>query len=393
MLESVITFSPTSEVSKVCRKRTNTSTVRALEEIDWSFSTKCKRDGIDSLHPYPAKFIAQIPGTILDILKPAQGTLVFDPFCGSGTTLLAAQRRGFGSIGVDLNPIACLISRVKTSTTPLQLAIDTDAVIAEARAEMNPCVPEIPNLDHWFKPDIQVAVGALVEAIGRRSSISSFDALRLALSSILVRVSNQESDTRYAAINKNVGREDVFTTFSSACSNLLKTLNARDWKLSNASVIEGDILSLSPTEICGRVGVVITSPPYPNAYEYWLYHKYRMWWLGFDPLAVKASEIGARAHFFKRDRHTAGHFREQMRGTLSLIDSVLLPGGWVCIVVGRSKIHGSIVDNADTIREVSCEMGFSFETRIERVIAANRKSFNLTHANIKTESIVVLRKP
>lgn len=393
MLDSAITSTIKSGLSERYPTRTDDPKVKALENVDWAFSARSRGDAIDSLHPYPAKFISQIPGTILDVLEPEQGSLVLDPFCGSGTTLLAAQRRGFNSIGVDLNPIACLISRVKTSPTPFHLDIDAEEVIAEARSDMSPYIPDIPNLNHWFKPDIQVAVGALVGAIGRRSNSSAFDALRLALSSILVRVSNQESDTRYAAIDKNIEREDVFTAFSAACLKLLKTLNARDWKLCNASVVEGDILSLSPSEICGRVGVVITSPPYPNAYEYWLYHKYRMWWLGFDPLAVKASEIGARAHFFKRDRHTAGHFSEQMRGTLSLIDSVLLPGGWVCFVVGRSKIHGTIVDNADTIREVSCEMGFSFETRIERVIAANRKSFNLAHANIKTESIVVLRKP
>ena len=43
----------------------------------------------------------------------------------------------------------------------------------------------------------------------------------------------------------------------------------------------------------------MTSPPYPNAYEYWLYHKYRMYWLGMDPIAVRQQEIGARPHYFR----------------------------------------------------------------------------------------------
>ena len=50
---------------------------------------------------------------------------------------------------------------------------------------------------------------------------------------------------------------------------------------------------MEPSDIPRRVGLVITSPPYPNAYEYWLYHKYRMYWLGLDPIAVKKQEIGA----------------------------------------------------------------------------------------------------
>lgn len=203
----------------------------------------------------------------------------------------------------------------------------------------------------------------------------------------------QPSTRSAMELKKEVAGEDVFRSFLAAALKLSKSLEARGKPLAQATVIESDVLALNPSEVEGCVGVVITSPPYPNAYEYWLYHKYRMWWLGFDPLAVKDAEIGARAHFFKKERHTEGHFHEQMRGVFSLLDALLIPGGVVCFVVGRSKIHGAIVDNADTIREVGEEIGLVLETRIERPIAQHRKSFNLSHANIKTESVVVLRKP
>ncbi|HEV2618756.1 MAG TPA: DNA methyltransferase [Acidobacteriaceae bacterium] len=365
----------------------------SLAAVDWTFPERGRGHDIESLHPYPAKFISEIPSAILDSLRPPAHTLVFDPFCGSGTTLLAAQKRGLPSVGVDLNPIACLISRVKTSPTPFGLEADAVAILEEARNDTNPAIPAIPNLDHWFEPSVQIAVAGLVAAIARRIGSPTFDTLRLALSSILVRVSNQDSDTRYAAVVKDVGAEHTYRTFKAAVAKLAKALEERSWATTACEVIESDVLAVKPEAIVGRVGVVITSPPYPNAYEYWLYHKYRMWWLGFDPLAVKAAEIGARAHFFKRDRHTEGHFREQMRGVFALIDAVLEPGGVVCFIVGRSKIHGVTVDNAETVRDVGEEAGLLLETRIERVIAQGRKSFNLSHANIKTESVVVLRKP
>lgn len=149
---------------------------------------------------------------------------------------------------------------------------------------------------------------------------------------------------------------------------------------------------LSPKDLGGKVGLVVTSPPYPNAYEYWLYHKYRMWWLGFDPLAVKEQEIGARAHFFKRNHHTEAHFWHQMHNTFKLIDKVLVERGYACFVIGRSKIHGRIIDNADIIKSVAAEIGFSVIARIERPISSTRKSFNLSHANIKTETVLVLQK-
>ena len=138
---------------------------------------------------------------------------------------------------------------------------------------------------------------------------------------------------------------------------------------------------------------MITSPPYPNAYEYWLYHKYRMWWLGFDPLAVKEKEIGARAHFFKRNNHTEENFWSQMRSTFALIDQVLVENGYACFVIGRSKIHGRLIDNADIIQAVAAERGLFVVSRFDRTISASRKSFNLSHANIKTETVLVLQKP
>ncbi len=365
----------------------------SLAAIDWSFEKRGRAPAIESIHPYPAKFIGDIPRTLMSALPLPPGTLVFDPFCGCGTTLIEAQRRGVSSVGVDLNPIACLITRVKTSPAPDGLVVMARELSRAARASKVLPHSDIPNVDHWFKADIQQSITALLHTFQRVSDARMLDALRLALSSILVRVSNQDSDTRYAAVDKSFTGEDVFTSFEAAVDKLNNSLLSRDWQLSPAKVIEANTLTLAPEALGGRVGLVITSPPYPNAYEYWLYHKYRMWWLGFDPLTVKEQEIGARAHFFKsKHHHTEEHFWEQMRQTFALVDHALVPGGYACFVIGRSRIHGRIIDNADIIQAVAAERGFVKAARLERVISASRKSFNLSHANIKTETVLVLKK-
>lgn len=363
-----------------------------LNSIDWTFSARRSAPKIEGIHPYPAKFIGDIPAAFLSSLPVPAGTAVMDPFCGSGTTLLEAQRAGRASVGVDLNPIACLISRVKTS--PLQPGfMEAVADILDASKRVSDIVtPDIPNIDHWFQKDIQTAVAAISAKLVAPEYAAWNDALRLTLSSILVRVSNQDSDTRYAAIDKGLVRDDVFVTFAAAAKKLSVALESRDWNLEASRVIESNILDVTAERIGVPVGLVVTSPPYPNAYEYWLYHKYRMWWLGFDPLAVKQREIGARAHFFKKNHHTAEMFEEQMRGTLELIGKVLVPGGYVCVVVGRSKIHGSIYDNGSMIYELGQRLGLEPVVKLERQINSTRKSFNLSHANIKTESVLVLRK-
>lgn len=363
-----------------------------LHSIDWSFENRERPHEIEAIHPYPAKFIGELPGALMKVMPCPRDALIFDPFVGSGTTLIEAQRLGLSSVGVDLNPIACLISRVKTGVRPERLVELADRMVVAASRSYIKRIIKIPNVDHWFNADVQIAIAALLEELNGVENGHAYDALRLAVSSILVRISNQESDTRYAAIEKKVSRENVFTYFVSAVDKLNKALISRDWSLAPVKVIEANTLMLSPKDLGGKVGLVVTSPPYPNAYEYWLYHKYRMWWLGFDPLAVKEQEIGARAHFFKRNHHTEAHFWHQMHNTFKLIDKVLVERGYACFVIGRSKIHGRIIDNADIIKSVAAEIGFSVIARIERPISSTRKSFNLSHANIKTETVLVLQK-
>lgn len=365
---------------------------RKLGEVDWSFSAERSKSGTDALHPYPAKFIPEIPRTLLQILPQPTGTVVLDPFCGSGTTLAEAQNMGIDAVGVDLNPIACLIAQVRTSDMPNTFEAAAKDVLSLARRNLNAEVPDIPRLDHWFEKDVQRALAALKEAIDLHRSGPIRDVLDLVFSSIVVRVSNQESDTRYAAIEKKTSFEGTFSAFERASIKIGKALSSRRKATAKTTIIESDILSVRSEDIGKDVGMVITSPPYPNAYEYWLYHKYRMWWLRNDPLNVKSKEIGARAHFFKKNHHTAEDFGRQMGGTLDLIRLVLNEGCFACFVVGRSKIHGKYYDNATIIKDEGEKRGFQKFFEVQRPILSTSKSFNLSHANIKSETILILRK-
>ncbi|CAM3711241.1 class I SAM-dependent methyltransferase [Xenorhabdus thuongxuanensis] len=363
-----------------------------LKELDWDFSGSNNKDGLHSIHPYPAKFIPEIPEQLIRELAPKKG-VILDPFCGSGTTMSVAQKMGYESIGIDLNPIACLISRVKTSVLPDDFRCAYKNVLVDAKNRKDFIVGNnIPNVDHWFRTDIQEEISKFRKAIENYSENQAvYNALNLALSSILVRVSNQESDTRYAAVEKKITTNDVYKLFENSCEKLLETVKV-DKNAPKVSVINKDVLKIDKSDISSEIGLVITSPPYPNAYEYWLYHKYRMWWLGYDPVSVKESEIGARAHFFKKNHHTEMDFYHQMSKTLLMIDNVLIKDGYIAIVVGRSKIHGKLVDNALLIEEAAKSIGLMSVGKFNRVIKSSRKSFNLNHANIKEETIVVLKK-
>src|SRR5690606_19395888 len=113
------------------------------------------------LHPYPAKFIPHIPRELIKAYS-RPGETVWDPMCGSGTSLVEAALGGREAIGSDINPIAILASKAKT--TPLTsrsrdeirgllLRIRVNSTVwPGGRPDRRPVIPEFHNREHWFSP-------------------------------------------------------------------------------------------------------------------------------------------------------------------------------------------------------------------------------------------------
>ncbi len=386
-------MTPTAGEGRAVRDDPGAPIYARLHQIDWTFANAHTRGQTHGVHPYPAKFIPQVPQALIAALHPGDGSAVLDPFCGSGTTLVEAALAGVPAVGVDLHPLACLISKVKVTLLSESLTVAAEAALQRAH-QVDNTPPAIPALDHWFRQDVQRALAALIRSINAETDPDVRDALRVAVSRIIVRVSNQESDTRYAAIEKNVSAEHVWGAFRAAARTIENAL-ASTWggffPPAPVKVINKSVFLVRPREIQFPVSLVITSPPYPNAYEYWLYHKYRMYWLGMDPIAVRREEIGARPHYFKRNPQTADDFEHQMREVFALLSEVLVPGGHACFQIGTSVIRGQVIDNADIIRRAAQWYGFDQVASMSRNIPTNRKAFNPYHARIKEESVLILR--
>ena len=345
-------------------------------ETDWTFEHARTRGGIHGIHPYPARFIPEIPRHLIELFHPFSRGRVLDPFCGSGTTLVEAQAAGIPSFGVDLNPIATLVSSVKIDPPERDVA-PVALAIADAAASGGPRpVPEIPRLDHWFTREATAALARLTHELARISDRKLHNALRVALSRIVVRVSRQDSDTRYAAVDRPIDVSDVYALFVESARVLDEAFEQLPARRATSGVLTNDILSVQPADLPSPFGLIVTSPPYPNAYEYWLYHKFRMHWLGEDPLAVRRSEIGARPHYFKKNPATADDFRSQMAQCFGLFREVTIPGAIACVVIGRSIIHGEVIDNAALLRAAGRPHGFNMIASAERTIPRTRKAFN-----------------
>ena len=59
---------------------------------NWDFAD-AHPHSLSGIHPYPAKFIPEIPRRLIEAYRPAEGSVLLKPFCGSGTTLSEAQEQ------------------------------------------------------------------------------------------------------------------------------------------------------------------------------------------------------------------------------------------------------------------------------------------------------------
>src|SRR4051812_47903094 len=84
------------------------------------------------IHPFPARMASDIALRACQNLPP--GALVLDPMTGSGTVLRAASESGNRGVGLDLDPLAVLLSRVwTTALEPGRILTEADEVLREAQ--------------------------------------------------------------------------------------------------------------------------------------------------------------------------------------------------------------------------------------------------------------------
>lgn len=285
-----------------------------------------------NLFRYPAKFHAPVARGLLHAYVPP-GSTVLDPFCGSGSLLVEAIISDRNSIGIDCDPVAAFVSRVKTTPIagleiasalrrltrrlqPLERSAATyerfmfedialsDVYITSSAEGL--FVPAIPNLFHWFRHYVVLDLARIRAEIARlRVSTAVRDALLLCFVSIIRSASNADPvpvsglEVTWHMLKRDAAGRLVnpFELFRAALTKLqLGVAELGASATAAATVSCADATSLSTT-ITTPVDAVITSPPYHNAVDYYRRHQLEMFWLGAvstqsDRLRLLPSYIG-----------------------------------------------------------------------------------------------------
>jgi SAM-dependent methyltransferase len=325
------------------------------------------RTDIHGFHAYPGRMHPRVAAAIVEAWSRI-GDRVLDPFCGSGTVpceALALERR---AIGVDLNPLAIRLAAFKARAwTEARAAAVPPAArgLAERARAARHGAPR--GEDRFFEPHVLRELANLRGELRREPPGEPREALELVLSSILVKVSKQLSDTRTEPTRKQLARGFTTTLFVRKAEELERRLGAFARRLPQgaaaAEIRAGDARRL-PGVAASSVALVATSPPYAGAFDYLAHHERRARWLGLDLGALQGGEIGAR----RGDPNSFGH---DLRDCLRAMARALRPGGLAVLVTGD-----------DLVPRLAPEAGLRFVAAATQPRPRGRR-----------EHLILLRKP
>jgi len=269
-------------------------------ELSWSEEELPERERtkhVHRLHPYLGKFVPQLVETFLGRYG-TPGCSVWDPFAGSGTTLVEANAFGARAAGCDVSAFNCLLMRAKTAQYEPHLLLG-DVVHLSARSDGESAADASVFLRRWFAPRSLAELLAFRELISETAypELWRVVASRAARSARLTRhddldfpaepVAGEYFCHKHRRVCRPVGEAEKFLRryVRDAVQRVQEFADLRSD--ASVTVLHGDSRELDPPE---AVDLVITSPPYPGLIDYHEQHAYAYELLGLE--RRDADEIG-----------------------------------------------------------------------------------------------------
>jgi hypothetical protein len=309
---------------------------------------------VHSLHPYLGKYIPQLVEVFLNRYFTARDC-IYDPFSGSGTTLVEANAFGANAIGADISAFNCLLASVKTTKYSLgELELALRGALEDARQRIGEPVAATHWLRDWYAPRALAELTAYRDAV-KRIADPYADVARVVLS----RASRSARLTPH--FDLDFPRQPIRSPYfchkhrrecrpvGEAWKFLVRYTNdtvkrlrefARIQTDRSAIVLHTDARTVRlPTSPSG----VITSPPYPGLIDYHEQHRYAYELLG---LADRShDEIGAAST--GKSRSALNGYVDAMSEAFDNTAAQLRKDSRVLIVVNDShELYPAILENA-----------------------------------------------
>jgi DNA modification methylase len=348
------------------------------------------------LHRFAGKFIPRIPAWALDQFADKKG-VVLDPFCGSGTTLVEALARCKSSIGIDCDPLACMIARAKTAVVHSDRIQELGQQIRNTwegpAGTLRPPMPGLANFSHWFSEKSWGYLQSLLAAIvGLDCEEYERNFLLCIFSSIIRYVSNADDQTQKTYVSGTLkkrppGVPETFWKFFRRALTGLRELEKIRLADAKAAVVRGDAsrIDLPPAS----VDLVVTSPPYLDSLDYMYNFMLEYFWLGsllgvpnrqtfnrmrrsptgaknplirtLDRLPASLDGLISEAHIIPARIRAMRAYCSSMAEHFNSCARVTKPNAYYILVIGNSKTGKGVLPIHDSLIRLAADAGFSFQ--------------------------------
>lgn len=324
-----------------------------------------------SLYPWRGQFSPLLVEALLAAYAD-RGSLVVDPFVGSGTTLFEAARAGLECIGLEVNPAAAALAGMARFAS--RAAEERQHIIRAAAALIECHLGEyLPRT--LFRKAGQGACEQAIEPQRVRELVSAAGARDGLASNVLV-----------ASVMLAMGDGDVLTgaALDAAFARNRAIVTGLPYSPRPCQVLLGD--ARRPPLADGTVGVVITSPPYINVFNYHQNYRRAMETLGWNLLEIARSEIGANRKHRGNRFLTVIQFCMDLAQALGQVRRVLHDHGRAVFVIGReSQVRGVAFGNGELLAYLAVKGG---GLRLER---RQERKFVNRFGNVIYEEVITLR--
>ncbi len=274
------------------------------KDISWDFRKDFTKYSNHGFHTYPAMMIPQVARRLIRTYGK-NAKVLLDPFVGSGTALLEATlHNNFEkTYGIDINPLALLISKVKTTPinpkllleeyNQLMTYLDDAKKVSSSQKKMEK--PSFPNIDFWFKPQVITDLAILRNRISEIKNRDIKNFFLVAFSETVRDVSNTRNrEYKLYRMSQEMMDKHNPKTFSTFKEKLNKSIVSMEKYFEEYNpnckvrILAED--SRNHTSIQnGEVDLIVTSPPYGDSrttVAYGQFSRLALQWLGYDQKKV-----------------------------------------------------------------------------------------------------------
>ena len=337
--------------------------------INWDFREADTKQFTHGVHTYPAMMIPQIARRLIYLYGKDAKTLL-DPFMGSGTSLVEASLTNQikEAYGFDLNPLAFLISKVKT--TPLNIENLDKELSNIIKSKNYKELPKFKNIEFWFKPKVIEQLAIIKTAINKINDKDIKDFFLVCFSETVRNVSNTRNGEfkLYRMSDKDLIKHNpyVISEFERIALKNMKGMKEyvkvrQKTKTIPQNYSSMEELPLSPESI----DLIVTSPPYGDSkttVAYGQFSRLALQWLDYEDVASLDNRLlGGKASkeleikinsstlkdIIKRIAEIDGKrakevlsFYEDFDKCVIQLDRVMTKNGFVCFVVGNRTVKG-----------------------------------------------------